>query len=164
MPTAQYSCRAMSPNSRTTSGSRSAARPSGSGHWENALAANDVPAFSMNACRGSVETVTGMPWGDCSATDWSALCHRAALRASSRACTLKWVRCLRSTTSEVADLLIAPGDSSTVPSGPASMTVWNISPTFSSRESRGSRSATRSSTARRGSSNGSIRSFPLRSR
>ena len=63
IPTATYSCRAMSAKRRTRSASRSAASPSGSGHCENALAANDVPAFSMNACRGSVEMVTGIPCG-----------------------------------------------------------------------------------------------------
>ena len=47
--------------------------------------------------------------------------------------TLKWVRCLSSTTMRVGDLLIAPGSSRTEPSAPASMTVWNIRPTFSSR-------------------------------
>ncbi len=60
IPTATYSCRATSANRRTRAGSRSAASPSGSGHCENALAANDVPAFWMNACRGSVEMVTGI--------------------------------------------------------------------------------------------------------
>ena len=136
MPTATYSCRAMSANSRTASASRSAARPSGSGHCENDFAVNETPAFSMNACRGSVEMVTGMPCGARSATAWRALCQRAAIRASSRACTLKWLRCLSSTTTLVGDLLIAPADSMTVPSAPASMTVWNIRPTFSSRLSR----------------------------
>ena len=165
MPTAQYSWRAMSPNSRTSSGSRRAASPRGSGHCENDFAANETPAFSMNACRGSVEIVTGMPCGVLLGDAPGARCASAPpSAASSRACTLKWVRCLRSTTSEVADLLIAPGPSRTVPSAPASMTVWNIRPTFSSSESRASRSSTRSSTVRRGSSNGSIRPLPLRSR
>ena len=49
---------------------------------------------------------------------------------------MKWVRCLSSTTVLVGDLLMVPGCSSTVPSAPASMTVWNIRPTFSSRERR----------------------------
>ena len=104
MPTATYSCRAMSANSRTASASRSAASPSGSGHWEKAFAVNETPAFSMNACRGSVEMVTGMPCGVRSASAWRALCHRAAIRASSRTWTLKWVRCLSSTTTLVGRL------------------------------------------------------------
>ena len=45
------------------SASRSAASPSGSGHCEKAPAEKETPTFSMNACRGSVETVTGMPCG-----------------------------------------------------------------------------------------------------
>ncbi len=164
MPTATYSWRAMSANSRTASASRSAARPSGSGHCENDVAVNETPAFSMNACRGSVEMVTGMPCGVRSASAWRALCQRAAIRGSSRACTLKWVRCFSSTTTLVGDLLIAPAVSTTVPSAPASMTVWNISPTFSSSDSRPSRSSTRASTASRGSSKGSITPLPFRSR
>ena len=109
MPTATYSCRAMSANSRTASASRSAASPRGSGHCENAVAVNETPAFSMKACRGSVETVTGMPCGVRSASSWRALCQRAAMRGSSRTWTLKWVRCLSRTTVLVADLLIAAG-------------------------------------------------------
>ena len=128
MPTATYSCRAMSANSRTASVSRSAARPSGSGHCENAFAEKETPAFSRKACRGSVETVTGMPCGVRSASACRALCQRAAIRGSSSPCTLKWVRCLSSTTTLVGDLLIAPAVSTTVPSAPASMTVWNIRP------------------------------------
>ncbi len=149
---ATYSWRAMSANSRTASTSRSAASPIGSGHCEKAVAVNETPAFSMNACRGSVETVTGMPCGVRSASAWSALCQRAAIRGSSSPWTLKCVRCLSRTTVLVADLLIAPGASSTDPSAPASMTVWNIRPTFSSRERRPRRSSTRASGASRGSS------------
>ena len=51
----------MSAKRRTASASRSAASPSGSGHCENAPAENYTPTFSMNAWRGSVDTVTGMP-------------------------------------------------------------------------------------------------------
>jgi hypothetical protein len=106
----------------------------------------------MKACRGSVEIVTGMPCGVRSAIPWTALCHTAAERASSRTWTLKWERCFSSTTTLVGDLLMAPGSSSTEPSAPASMTVWNISPTFSSRPSRARRSSTRVPTSSRGSS------------
>ena len=94
----------MSAKRCTTSASRSAASPSGSGHCEKALAVKETPAFSMNAWRGSVEIVTGMPCGVCSASAWRALCHRAAMRGSSRAWTLKWVRCLSRTTTEVGRL------------------------------------------------------------
>ena len=152
MPTATYSCRATSAKVRTTSASRSAARPSGSGHCEKAPAEKETPAFSMKACLGSVETVTGMPWGVVSAIACSALLHRAADAGSPSACTLKWLRCLSSTTVRVDDLLMAPGSSRSEPSAPASMTVWNIRPTFSSSESRPTRSSTRSSTGSRGSS------------
>ena len=118
----------------------------------------------QNACRGSVETVIGMPCGVCSAGAWRALYQPAAARGESRACTLKWLGCLPWTTVAVADLLIFPGVRRRVPSGPASITVWNISPTFSSRDSRSSRSSTRSATGSRGSSKGSIRPFRFRSR
>ena len=129
------------------------------------LAEKETPAFSMNACRGSVEIVTGMPWGVCSASACSALCHRAAIRGV-----------LERVDVEVAEVLVEHhhagrrlADRARLPRGPsrpapASMTVWNIRPTFSSRESRPSRSSTRSSTGRRGSSKGSIRPLPLRSR
>jgi hypothetical protein len=106
----------------------------------------------MKACRGSVEIVTGMPWGVVSASACRALLHRAAERGSPSACTLKWLRCLSQTTVLVGDLLMAPACSISDPSAPASMTVWNIRPTFSSRESRPSRSSTRSSTGSWGSS------------
>ena len=118
----------MSAKRRTASASRSAASPSGSGHWEKAPAEKETPTFSMNACRGSVDTVTGMPCGVRSASACRALLHRAAIRGSSSAWTLKWLRCFSSTTVLVGDLLMAPGCSSTVPSEPASMTVWNIRP------------------------------------
>ena len=60
---ATYSCRATSANSRTRSGSCSAARPNGSGQADIAPERNAAPEFSVNECRGSVLTVTGIPWG-----------------------------------------------------------------------------------------------------
>lgn len=111
-----------------------------------------------------MEIVTGIPCGARSAISCTALCHSAAARAPVRWCTLKCVRCLSSTTSDVGDLLIRPGSSSTEPSAPASMTVWNISPIFSDRLILATRSATRSATGRRGSSKGSMTPLPLRSR
>ena len=61
IPTARYSRRAMSPNSRTACSSRSAPNPIGSGHCENPLAAHAAARFSVKLCRGSEEIVTGMP-------------------------------------------------------------------------------------------------------
>ncbi len=47
----------------TRSASSRAPKPSISGHCENGPASNDVAGLSLNACRGSVENVTGMPSG-----------------------------------------------------------------------------------------------------
>jgi hypothetical protein len=82
MPTARYSCRAISPNPRTSSSSRVAASPIGSGHCENEPAAQLVAGFSSNACRGSEEIVTGMPSRVDSASCCMRLCHSAVRRAS----------------------------------------------------------------------------------
>lgn len=164
MPTAVYSRRAVSAHSRTSAGSARAPRPSGSGHREKNEVTQEVPAFCAPPWRGSVEIVTGMPCGVRSASSWRRLCQRAAAPALSSPWTLKWFMCLASTTSSVPDLEIAPGPSSSVPSGPVSITVWNISPTFSASESLPSRSSVRSSGLRRGSSKGSIRPLPFRSR
>ena len=152
MPTAKYSRRTVSAQSRTSSASRSAPSPSGSGHREKKDVAHAVPAFWAPPWRGSVEIVTGMPCGVVSASSWRRLCQRAVASALSSPCTLKWFMSLARTTVDVGDFEIAPGVSSSVPSGPVSMTVWNSSPTFSSRERRGSRSSVRSSGLRRGSS------------
>ena len=154
----------MSAKRRTRSGSRSAARPSISGHCEKAPAAKLAPAFSAKEWRGSEETVTGMPCGVVSASSCSALFQRAALRASPSWCTLKWFISLPVTTVVVADLLMAPAPSTSAPSGPDSITVWNMQPTFSASDRRPRRSATRSSTPSRGSSYGSRTPLPFRSR
>ncbi len=89
MPTARYSSRAISANSRTVALSRSAAMPSVSGHCEKGPAVKEAPTLSTNACRGSVEMVTGMPCGVCAARRCNELFHRAASRALLMRCTLK---------------------------------------------------------------------------
>ncbi|BAS10494.1 hypothetical protein AHiyo4_39160 [Arthrobacter sp. Hiyo4] len=164
IPTAVYSCRAISAKRRIRSALPTAARPIGSGHCEKWAAVNDTPEFSMNAWRGSVEMVTGIPCGACAASSCRALLQRAASRALPSAWTLKWFMNLPRITVLVGDLLMLPGVSSRVPSGPVSMTVWNISPAFSSRLRRVTRSAARSCGLRSGFSKGSMIPFPLRSR
>lgn len=161
---AVYSRRTVSAQVRTSSGSASAPRPNGSGHREKNDVTQEAPAFCAPPWRGSVERVMGMPCGVRSASSWRRLCQRAAAPALSSPCTLKWDMHFSSTTVEVGDFEIAPGVSRSVPSAPVSMTVWNISPTFSSRERRESRSSVRSSGVSRGSSKGSITPLRFRSR
>jgi hypothetical protein len=105
----------------------------------------------------------GTPCGVCAARAWRLLFQTAACRAERMACTLKCDRCLPRTTVVVGDFEIARRLQQ-LALLPTSMTVWNISPHFSSRLMRATRSAARSSALRRGSSYGSITPLPLRSR
>ena len=82
MPTARYSRRAISPKRRTSSSSRVAPSPIGSGHCENEPDAQLVAGFSSNEWRGSDEIVTGIPSRVPSARRCSRLCHSAVARAS----------------------------------------------------------------------------------
>ncbi len=82
MPTARYSWRAISPKARTSSASRVAASPIGSGHCENEPAAQLVAGFSSNEWRGSDEIETGIPRRVSSASSWIRLCHSAVRRGS----------------------------------------------------------------------------------
>src|SRR5213594_3648712 len=60
MPTARYSCRAMSPNARVIAVSSMAAKPSASGHCENVVWLL-TPGRYWKWLRGSVLIVSGMP-------------------------------------------------------------------------------------------------------
>ena len=114
----------MSANSLTASTSRSAASPSGSGHSENGPAAIDVPALSVNACRGSVDSVTGIPHRVSSAASrCRALCHSAVAPAPGapgprKLSRLKWL-IERSATRSLVDACdgAAAGSSTRDPSG-----------------------------------------------
>ena len=72
-------------------------------------AVNETPEFSMNAWRGSVEIVTGMPCGVCAARACRVLLQRAASRAVPSAWMLKWFMNLPRITVLVGDLLMLPG-------------------------------------------------------
>ncbi len=76
IPTARYSCRAMSAKRRTSSASAVAPRPIGSGQCEKPPADQLAPSASK-LWRGSDEIVTGMPRRVPAATSWSRLCHSA---------------------------------------------------------------------------------------
>ena len=82
IPTARYSRRAMSPNSRIASSSRSAPKPIGSGQCENPPADQLAPRFSAKLWRGSDEIVTGMPSRVDSASRCIRFCHSACRRGS----------------------------------------------------------------------------------
>ena len=153
---ATYSWRAMSANSRTRSGSFSAARPNGSGQVDKAPAANAAPEFSVNECRGSELTVTGIECGVVAASCCSAFDHRADSRADGSACTLTWLISSSTTSRRVEDRATAPSPSIRLPCGPTSMMSWKKRPTFSASESRVRRSSARAAGSRRGSSNGAI--------
>ena len=84
MPTARYSWRAMSANSRTRPSSRVAASPIGSGHCEKPAPAMLVAGLSPKPWRGSDEIVTGMPSRVASAASCIRLCHSASADGAGR--------------------------------------------------------------------------------
>ena len=140
MPTARYSWRTMSANSRTRSAEPIAASPSGSGHREKGPAIIWVSGLSPKWCRGSEENVTGMPSGCRSAADCTLLCHWAKDRPSgSEPRTLKCRRPL--STSERSER--SPNSGTTASTSAGTAMVWNISPTLSASGIRDSRSSTR---------------------
>ena len=121
-----------------------------------APAANAAPEFSVNECRGSELTVTGIECGVVAASCCSAFDHCADSRADGSACTLTWLINSSTTSRRVEERATAPSPSIRLPCGPTSMMSWKNSPTFSASESRGTRSSARAAGARRGSSNGAI--------
>ena len=79
MPTARYSCRTTSANSRTRPASRVAASPIGSGHFEKPAPAMLVAGLSPRPWRGSDEIVIGIPSRVASAASCIRLCHSASV-------------------------------------------------------------------------------------
>lgn len=147
MPTAVYSWRAMSPNRSTSASSPMAARPSVSGHVENAPVSMPASGLSLYEWRGSVEIVTGMPGRVPAASSCSRLCHSAIARGVGAACRmLKWFMS-RPVTYSAFDGRPNPGSASaSSPSAPIVIMVWKQSPAFSSRVIWASRISTRSAT------------------
>ncbi len=145
MPAARYSCRAMSAKRRTRSGSLVAPSPIGSGQAEKPPAAAEAAGLSITPWRGSVETVTGMPSRVPAAISWTRLCHSAILRGVTgpKVRMLKWFSRPSRISDSVDGIIASPGGR--VPSGLTPAIVWNISPAFSARVIRPSRSVTRSS-------------------
>ncbi len=155
MPTARYSCRAMSPKFRTSNVSLVAASPSDVGHWENAGVNKAAPGLSSVPCLGSVAMVMGMPRRVRSAIFCMVLLYCAIRSASSEARILKLFIFLRAIISEfVGSIREAPrtmmsvdrtGVSIGSPFGVVPIILTNKVPAFSSRFICESRSFTRAS-------------------
>ena len=116
IPTARYSRRTMSANSRTRPGVAHRRHTQGFAPLREAgkratgedVVAEMVARVGGNCNRNAEPGFLG---------EALQLVVPGRHPGSSRACTLKWVRCFSSTTTLVADLLIAPAPSTTAPSG-----------------------------------------------
>jgi hypothetical protein len=108
-----------------------------------------APGLSLNECRGSVESVTGMPRRVLAATSWTRLCHSAISAAELAAPnTLKCVMCRSRIISALSAIPNSGFGPATVPPSPMVIIVWKNSPAFSSSVIWPRRFSTRSSSGR----------------
>ena len=113
---------------------RSPRDPCVSGHCENGPAMIAAPGLSLNECRGSVDSVTGMPRRVDAASRCSALCHAAISRpVGRRPSRLKCVICLPSTNSRAEG---EPKIGFASSRSPIAIIVWKNRPAFSSMRHR----------------------------
>ncbi len=126
--------------------------PTNSGHCEKARAANWAPRLAK-PCRGSLDSVTGMPRRVEAASSSTRLCHSACWRTGMTPARLKCVMSRSEMKTVAASWARAPAwPSVTEPSGPGRRIEWKSWPAFSSTRIRPRRSSTLSSTGRDGSS------------
>ena len=93
-----------------------------------------MPTFSVNECRGSDETVSGMPVPEPSASSWAVLYQRTTSSAVlTGPAMLTWRMCRSSIMSRSPGRVMPSPPSKRVPPGPIMVMEWNSIPAFSGR-------------------------------